>query len=270
MYRHLTFVTILGLFLLAGCQDQDSSNQGYEVDGEAIATIDGEPIPHGLLEAFIRQYPGASLEEMDDQQREELKNHLINLSLLALKAEQEGLHHDPDIQATMELDRRQTLADQMVQRFEQDEPITDEDLRQAYEERHGEAAREYHARHILVESEDEAREVISRLDEGGDFAELAEEYSTGPTGPDGGDLGWFQAEQMVEPFSNAVRELEAGSYTEAPVQTEFGWHVILLEDTRETEGPEFEEVRQDLERQLREEFVQKLVEDLRQEFNVER
>lgn len=271
MHKFATTLLILAGLTLAACEaDRDRGDRGdADLDGEAIATVDGEPIPRSLLEAFIRQYPGADLETMAEAERRDLEEHLVNLTILTMHAEREGVDRDPDVRAKIELQRRQALADEMIQRREADEPITDDDLQQAYEERYAEAGTEYRARHILVDDEDKARELIGRLDDGEAFEELARNYSTDGTSADGGDLGWFEADRMVDPFANALREMETGTYTGEPVQTQFGWHIIRLEDTREGEPPTFDEVRMELERQLREEYVQNLIDRLREDYRVE-
>ena len=126
------------------------------------------------------------------------------------------------------------------------------------------ASTQYKARHILVETEDEAAAIITELDNGAEFAELARQHSTGPTGPDGGDLGWFSADSMVAPFAEAVRAVEIGNYTSKPVQTRFGWHVILVEDQREQEPPGLESVRSELTTAVERQKMDRYVEGLRQ------
>ncbi len=128
---------------------------------------------------------------------------------------------------------------------------------------------EYNARHILLESREEAENVIDLLDAGGDFASLAEEHSTGPTGPRGGQLDWFTPDRMVEPFSNAVVALEVGAYTADPVRTEFGWHVILLEDTRDRQPPGLESMRIELTTLAERQKAQAFIEGLRNSAVVE-
>jgi peptidyl-prolyl cis-trans isomerase C len=131
------------------------------------------------------------------------------------------------------------------------EATTDAAIQAAYDESFGEASgeTEYNAAHILVETEEEAAAIVAELDGGADFATLAQDRSVGPSGPNGGDLGWFGAGMMVPQFEEAVFALEAGAVS-APVQTQFGWHVILLKETRQTEAPTLEEVRQDLVEQV--------------------
>ncbi|SLN30459.1 putative parvulin-type peptidyl-prolyl cis-trans isomerase precursor [Roseovarius albus] len=132
-------------------------------------------------------------------------------------------------------------------------PIAPAEVEAVYNERYqsGPKAEEYNAAHILVEQEDEAKAIIAELDGGADFAALAQEKSIGPSGKSGGELGWFGAGAMVEPFFNGVTALDVGSYTVAPIKTDFGWHVILLKETREVEPPKLEEVAPAIEEELR-------------------
>ena len=143
-------------------------------------------------------------------------------------------------------------------------------MKKLYDEQFGNyTGTEYKASHILVKTEEEASALITELAEGADFAELAKEHSTGPTGPKGGDLGWFDADQMVPAFSEAVKGMEKGAYSKEPVNTQFGWHVILLQDTREAEPPTFEEVKPQLATQLQQQAVARYVAELRQNAKVE-
>ena len=174
-----------------------------------------------------------------------------------------GANNDPVVRATLNQLERSTLAAAAIKAYMTNNEISDEDLRTAYDTGVGKAGPEYNARHILVETEEQANEVIKALDEGGDFAELAKEKSTGPSGPQGGELGWFSAGQMVKPFSDAAAALEKGSYTKQPVQTQFGWHVIRLEDTREGTPPPFDDVKARLKIMLANQKLQQHVEQLR-------
>ena len=122
---------------------------------------------------------------------------------------------------------------------------------------------EFKARHILVETQGEAQDLITQLDGGADFAELVKEKSTGPSGPSGGDLGWFPPDRMVPEFSSAVVELEDGAYTKSAVQTQFGWHVILREDSRESTPPPFETMRDVLRQRVESSKLQDYIEGLR-------
>jgi peptidyl-prolyl cis-trans isomerase C len=128
-------------------------------------------------------------------------------------------------------------------------------------------SQQFKARHILVDTQAAAADLITQLDDGADFAELAKEHSTGPTGPNGGDLGWFAPDQMVQPFSQAVAALEDGAHTAEPVQTQFGWHVILREDSRENQPPTLESVRDAIVQRVEQAKFAAYLETLRAEYN---
>ncbi len=125
------------------------------------------------------------------------------------------------------------------------------------------AGAQYKARHILVDAEQEAIDIIAELQQGEDFQELARTRSTGPSGPNGGDLGWFEADRMVPPFADAVRAMEAGSFSDAPVQTRFGWHVILLEEKSDARAPGLDAVRADVTQIVEQQRIEGYLEELR-------
>ncbi|MEO1155543.1 MAG: peptidylprolyl isomerase, partial [Pseudomonadota bacterium] len=152
------------------------------------------------------------------------------------------------------------------------EALTDEALQAAYDETYGsvEPETEFNASHILVETEEEARALIEELDGGADFAALAQEHSTGPSGPNGGSLGWFGMGMMVPPFEAAVVELEPGSFSEDPVQTQFGWHVLILNETRLKDAPALEAVRDELAAQVQRQAVDARVAELTEAADVTR
>ena len=151
------------------------------------------------------------------------------------------------------------------------DPLPEADVQAAYDEQFGSAEpeQEFNASHILVETEEEAREIMETVKGGADFAETAKEKSTGPSGPGGGSLGWFGKGAMVPAFEAAVVELEPGEVSE-PVQTQFGWHVIKLNETRTAEAPALEDVRTDIENQLRQETLQAEIERLAEAADVDR
>jgi peptidyl-prolyl cis-trans isomerase C len=156
------------------------------------------------------------------------------------------------------------LAQAVAADFIANNQATEEEMRAMYDEQVQLAPpTEFKARHILVATQGEAVELIAKLDGGADFAELAMENSTGPSGPSGGDLGWFPPERMVAEFSQAVQALADGAYTKTPVQTQFGWHVILREDSRESTPPPFESVRDALKQNVEGQKLQDYLESLR-------
>ncbi len=237
-------------------------------EGEVLAVVNGRPITRAMLEAYgmeRRSPTGGPLPE------KRLLDELIAQELLVQQAERSGLAQRPDVRRRLELQRRNVLAMTMLREEIGRQPVTDKELRKLYDELVAKQPRkEYKARHILVKDEKTARELIARLDKGADFAELARKHSIGPSGKQGGELGWFSPSQMVKPFADAVAALEKGAYTKTPVQTRFGWHVVQLEDVRELPAPEFEQVRDRLREVLQRRRVQQYLERLVQEAKIER
>ena len=173
--------------------------------------------------------------------------------------------NDPRVVAQAELQYRGLLAQAVAADFLANNTATDEEIFEEYTNQlELQPPKQYKARHILVETQSDAVAIIAELDGGADFEELAKTRSTGPTGPSGGDLGWFSPERMVEPFSNAVIALEDGSYSEEPVQTQFGWHVILREESRDNEPPTLESVRDTIKQRVEQTKLQRYIESLRQ------
>lgn len=235
---------------------------------QTVATIDGAEITEAQLNAYALGRTGAAPTEENRKQLIEQLGDLMLLSNVALRGE---LDKDPKVEAELELQRRSVLAQAVIREYVAQNPVTDEEARAEYDRqiKNYPAPQQYKASHILLETEDEAKAVIGQLDDGADFAELAREKSTGPSGPQGGDLGWFEAGAMVAPFSEAVSELENGSYSEAPVETQFGWHVILREDSRKAEAPAFEELKDRLKQGMEQQKFQAYFDTLRADAELE-
>ena len=199
-----------------------------------------------------------------------LRDRAINTALLSNAAEARDLADDPAVQEAIRDAERLILRNRLIERTVA-AATTDEALRAAYEARKaddGFAREEVKARHILVEDEATAAELIAELDGGADFAALAAEHSTGPSGEQGGDLGWFTKDQMVGPFADAAFAMAPGDVSAEPVESRFGWHVIQVEDRR-TAVPAFEEARADLEQELGREAVTALLAELRKGAEIE-
>jgi peptidyl-prolyl cis-trans isomerase C len=240
------------LLSTAACAQSDT---GAVADPEVEAKV---------LELYMQNRMRGAQGDATAEQREQFREEVADLYLLAEEAEAAGLDDDPQVAAQIKLQRMSTLASALAGNYLEENPPTETELRAEYSAQvAGYQPQQYKARHILLETEDEAKAVITQLDEGGDFAELAKEKSTGPSGPNGGDLGWFPPDSMGKPFSDAVVALEDGSYTSEPVQTQFGWHVILREDSRETEAPSFEEVQDRLRPVVEQKKLQEYLDGLR-------
>lgn len=193
-----------------------------------------------------------------------VRGELTDIYLLSEDTRAKALKEDPQIKAQLELQSRAILAQAVATDFVANNAATEDEMQMLYaEQTAGAAPLEYKARHILVETQGEAIALISELEGGSDFAELAKAKSTGPSGPSGGDLGWFPREQMVSEFSEAVVALGDGQFTKIPVQTQFGWHVILREDSRESPPPPYESVKEVLKQQVEQQKLRDFIAGLR-------
>ena len=203
----------------------------------------------------------------------QILNEMLTTIMLSQEAGKQGLEDDMQTARNLKLTRMIVLRDALLERMMQNQTVSDEEIRKAYTENYSaEPEVRYLVRHILVEDAEKAEEIISQLDKGAAFEELAKEHSTGPTGPDGGSLGWISPEIVVPTFAEAMQKLEKEQYTAEPVQTQFGWHVILLEDVQEVESvepPAFETVQAVLEQQLKAGKVQSEIQQLRNSVKIE-
>ena len=252
------------LLLAAGCEDAGNGTQA-PVAGESVATVNGEAITEQQLNDYAERRTGADPAALEPQIREQLLNELINIQLLAQAARTDKLHEKSPLKEQIAFQRETAMADAAMTQYLEKNPVNEETVRAEYEKRQGElGGKEYKARHILVESEETARDLIARLDGGADFTELAKQNSIEP-GADqsGGDLGWFSPAQMVPPFAAAVTSMQPGERSKEPVQTQFGWHVISVEDSRDVPPPSFDQVAPQIERFLTNQRIQDYINELR-------
>jgi peptidyl-prolyl cis-trans isomerase C len=261
-------VAALGILLLstpvwAQQPSADEDTVVAIVDGVAVHRSELEEVARGLPEQF-RQMPLQVLYGI-------LLDRVIDFRLLANEAERLDVADDPAVETALARARADVLRDALVQQKIREETTADK-LRERYEglkQSEDFAQEEVHARHILTESEQEAKAVIEELQGGADFAALAEERSVGPSAEGGGDLGFFRREQMVPEFAEAAFALDPGEITTEPVQTQFGWHVIKVLDRRTAE-PTFAESEPQLRQELARDVVTALVADLREDAEIER
>jgi peptidyl-prolyl cis-trans isomerase C len=223
-----------------------------------VATVNGTDITVGHMivvrETLPEQYQSLPPQVLFDG----VLDQLIQQSVLAQSLDSPSRA----LELRLENEQRTMLASEAMVNAISD-VITDDAIQAAYEARFADAAesREYNASHILVPTEEEALELITALEGGADFAELAKEKSTGPSGPNGGELGWFGPGMMVKPFEDAVFSLEVGAIS-PPVSTQFGWHVLTLNDSRLKRPPAIEEVRQELVQELQQSAIEDVVAEL--------
>lgn len=234
-------------------------------DRKVVATVNGTPITQDAIDVLAAQRQNASAAADPAA----LLEQTIALEVMRQEALTKGLGSNPEVMGTLEQQERTVLASAAVKDFIATTSIDDEELRQLYDDKIGQPGSEFKARHILVETEEEARTLITELNGGADFSELAKIHSVGPSGGSGGELGWFSAQQMVAPFSAAAAELEKGTYSKDPVQTEFGWHIIMLDDVRETTPPSFEEVKDRLRSAMIQAKLQEHIETTRGSADIE-
>ena len=271
MKKMIIPLLVAGTALIAGC-DQKAANTSATpaIDkADAVAIVNGQYIAKSTLDQLQKE-----ISERGHGQtfpKEKLVEELIQRELLVQDAEQKHLDKSTEILAQLDSAKKTLLTQADVQNFIKANPVTDAEVKAEYDSKvAGENGTEYKARHILVKTEDEAKKLIAELDKGADFAKLANKNSLdAKESQNGGDLGWFVPGQMVAPFSAAVEKLEKGKYTKTPVQTQFGWHVILREDSRKQTPPPLEAVKEQLMPYLQRKKVQTMVETLRKQAKVE-
>ena len=231
---------------------------------ETVSTVNGAAIDSSVLDFYMQNRTQRPPAQVTAEERAILIEELEDLYLLSTQDAATAVRNDPTIQAQIELQTRSLIAQAVATEYITAMEITDEEVLAEYQEQAELAPPlQFKARHILVESQGAAATIITELDTGSDFETLAKEKSTGPSGPNGGDLGWFSPNQMVKPFSDAVAAMEDGQYSSTPVQTDFGWHVILREESREAEAPPLESVRETIVQALQQKKFQSYLEEIR-------
>jgi len=261
--------TLAVIFFAATTVFAGTASITLAADKDIVAIVNGANITEWTLKRYAGQR-GLPPTMPKGQQRAALIEELINRELIYQDAVSIGIDQTPAIINEVAHQRVNLIASSMLNRSSDRFAVSDEELKKEYENRKGElGGKELKARHILLENEDDAKTVIAELDKGADFATLASKKSTGPSAGDGGDLGWFSTEQMVKPFSDAANKLEKGSYSKTPVKTQFGWHVILLEDTRLVNPPSFDEVREQIRVGLQNKLIETYIASLRETAKIE-
>ncbi len=232
----------------------------------ALATVNGNAVDRFIREAVVKQLKSNGQKVDEDQ----ILAELINLELLSQKAEAAQLHKRNEIAALLRLQYTQTLAQSYMGELAKDITISERELRDEYERQTTDmTVDEYRASHILLDDEATARGIIKELENGANFAALAQAKSTGPTGPKGGDLGWFQLSSMVPEFSAALKTMEVGGTSREPVKSDFGWHVILLSDKRGTNKPEYEDIKDELNNIIMRSKLTRIIDQMRAEADIQ-
>ncbi|MFN7087420.1 MAG: peptidylprolyl isomerase, partial [Burkholderiales bacterium] len=229
--------------------------------------VNGIAIPQSRLDYVFKNTGQPDTPEV----RNRIKDELITREVLTQEAVKKGLDKNPEVATQIDMQRQNVLINAYLQDYVKAHPVSDETMKKEYEQVKAESgAKEYKARHILVETEAEAKQIISQIRKGASFEKIAAEKSkdTGSKNQ-GGNLDWSVANRYVPPFAQALGKLKKGQMTDAPVQTQFGWHVIRLDDERAAKFPTFEEAKPQIQQQMQQQAVNKLITDLRAKAKVE-
>ncbi|HET9644462.1 MAG TPA: peptidylprolyl isomerase [Burkholderiaceae bacterium] len=230
-----------------------------------VATVNGKAVPKARVDALIKSAtkPG---QPVPPDLETRARDVVVMQEIFAQEAERRGLQTTPEYKAQMELARSRVLLDALRQDFEKKNPVSEAEAKAEYDKVKAEAGNgtEFHARHILVEKEDDAKALIAQIKGGAKFEDLAKKSSKDPgSAENGGDLDWAAPSSYVPEFSEAMTKLKKGEMTETPVKTQFGYHIIRLEDTRQQQFPPYEEVKPQIQQRLSQVKLQKFQEELR-------
>lgn len=232
------------------------------VAAQNVAVVNNRPIPKAREDAWIA-FAKQQGQQDTPQLREMVKRELIRREVFMQEAQKRGIAEKPDVKFQLDLQRQNVLIQALLKDEFDKNPITDAEVKAEYEKQKQQAGdKEYQARHILVEKEDEAKAVIEQLKKGAKFEDLAKNSKDSGSAARGGELGWAGPDAYVKPFSDALVKLTKGKFTETPVQTQYGWHVILLEDVRETQFPPLSQVQGQLRERMQQQRVQAFLESL--------
>jgi peptidyl-prolyl cis-trans isomerase C len=267
MNRHIAALAVLPtLLLLSACGNAASP----AADSQPVATVNGKAIPKAEFDLYVQNVQEQSQRVLTDEEKSQVLDQFISMKLAAEAAEKSGITKQAKVENQLALARMNVIVDAGLQKFLDDNPVTDAELKPEYDAQVARLPREYHARHILVEDKASADAVTKQLQGGADFAKLATEKSKDSSASSGGDLGWFTLDTMVKPFGDAVASLQPGQTTAEPVQSQFGWHVIKLEGSRAAAAPPFEEVKDQVKAIVQRKKLQEYLEELRKGAKIEK
>ena len=253
----LAAIVICGAVLASDIQAQGAKVNGREISASRIDAVVKSQIAQGQPDS--------------PELRNRVRDELINREILAQEAQKKGLDKQQDVSTRIDLARQEILVSAYLNDYLRANPITEDAMKKEFERvRTQLPAKEYKAHHILVEKEDEAKGLIAQIKKGANFGKLASANSKdqGSKGK-GGELDWSPAERYVKPFGDALGKLKKGQVTDAPVQSQFGWHVIRLDDERATKVPGYDEVKPQLQQMMQNQSIQKAVAELRAKAKVE-
>jgi peptidyl-prolyl cis-trans isomerase C len=258
------FFVLCALAALAACQQKGSAPasaasgatsaagtpaQSASTDDSApVAVVNGTPISRSFFDYYAKGLAGkASVAELTPEQKQQALDNLVRAEVIAQEATKEGLDKDSGNAALLQLARLNVLQQAVSDRYLKDKKPTEQEARAEYETQVGLLPhQEYHVAHILVATEGFARKLIAELEKGANFSDVAKRESMDPSKTNGGDIGWLTPDRIMKPFADAMVALKKGEYTHKPVQTQYGWHVIRVDDIRDVTPPTFDQVHQRL------------------------
>ena len=235
-----------------------------------VAKVNGVVVPQSYLEFMMQQQRNRGTPD-NPQTRLMMRDELVNREIVSQEAQKQGLAKDPEVQTQLSVARQEILVGAYLRDYVKKHPVSDADIEKEYERAKGQSGdKEYRARHILVDNEEQAKNLIGELKKGGSFSDLAQKNSKDPGSKErGGDLDWNVPAAFDKNFSDAMVKLDKGKFTETPVQTRFGYHIIQLDDVRQTKFPALAEVKPRIQQQLTQQKVEELVRGLRAKAKVE-
>lgn len=241
----------------------------YAADKSA-ALVNGVSIPQSRVDARVTEIASSQGQADTPELRAAIRDELINIEVLAQEAVKSGLDKNSETQQKIEMTKQTILASSFVQDYIKNHPLSDDTLKQEYENlKQHLGNKEYKARHILVKEESEAKAIVAQLNKGAKFDKIAKEKSLDTGSRErGGDLGWSVPSNFVPPFADALSKLEKGK-TSAPVQSQFGWHIIKLEDARNLQVPSLEEIKPNLTQRLQQQSIKKMIAEQRAKAKIE-
>ena len=257
-------LALAGVVLATGCEKMNDAAPAVSKE-DAVASVNGTYISKKTLETLEKEVSERSQGQKFPQ--DQLLEELIQRELLIQQAKQKHLDQSAEVVDRLNTIKNSLLSQAALQDYLKTNPVSDEEMKAEYDREMSQVGEEYKARHILVKTEDEAKKLIAELEKGADFATLAKKHSQDQA--PGGDLGWFTADRMVPEFSQAVVALENGKFSKQPVKTQFGWHVILREDSKKLTPPAFDSVKEQFRPYLQRQKAQKYIESLRSAAKVE-
>ena len=234
-----------------------------------LAVVNGKPVPSSRADAMVKQM--ATQGQQDTPQlRAMVKEELVNREILMQEADRQGLTNSPEVKSQMDMARQSIVIRALVQEYVKKNPVSDADMKAEYDKFKAQAGdKEYHARHILVEKEEDAKGIIAKLKGGAKFEDLAKQSKDPGSAANGGDLDWAPPTAFVKPFSDAMIALKKGEVTETPVKTQFGYHVIKLEDSRPAKVPTFDEVKPQIAESLQQQKLQAYQQELKKKAKIQ-